>query len=95
MKEGPAYNTTKRWMKLSFVFGWLVIFLIIGGGLRGSREAVELAGIVVPSMILLIAAMLGIHRYTGSMDFRAMQDAIPSTVPSPYDARAQPSGEVQ
>jgi hypothetical protein len=95
MKDGPAYNTTKRWMKLSFIFGWLVIFLIILGGLRGSREAVELAGIVVPSMILLIAAMLGIHRYTGSMDFRAMQDAIPSPLPSPYEARDQPPGEAQ
>ncbi len=92
--RGPTYNTTKRQMRLSFLFGWLVIFLLVAGGLYGSREAVDLAAIVVPSMILLIAATLGIHRYTGSLDFRAMYDRAPANTP-PYDARDQPAGEVQ
>lgn len=95
MKDGPAYNTTKRQIWFSFTLGWLVILLLVVGGLRGSREAVDLAGITIPSMILLIAAMLGIHRYTGSMDFRAMRDQAPSGMEPPYRARDEPTGEVQ
>lgn len=97
MTERPSYTTSKRQLWLSFVFGWLVIFLIVWGGLSGVREAVDLAGIVVPSMIALIAALLGIHRWTGSLDFKAAQERLAdeATTKPPYDARAQPEGEVQ
>jgi len=94
----PAYSTTKLWMRWTFILSWLVVVMLIAGGLAGSREAVDLAGIAMPSMVFLIAAMLGIHRYTGSLDFAATQEALkvqPST--PPYDARDQPiaPGDVQ
>lgn len=94
MTQRPAYRTTRLQLGTSFLLAWGVILLIVIGGLRGSREAVDLAGITLPSMILLIAALLGIHRYTGSMDFRTMQERVPPTLP-PYGARDQPEGEVQ
>lgn len=94
MTKRPAYRTTRLQLGASFFLAWAVILLIVIGGLRGSREAVDLAGITLPSMILLIAALLGIHRYTGSMDFRTMQESVPPSIP-PYGARDQPAGEVQ
>lgn len=68
----PAYSLTRQAFWLSFVLAWLVILGIVGFGLLGSRNAVELAAIVVPSMILLIAALLGIHRFSGALDMRSM-----------------------
>jgi hypothetical protein len=92
--DRPSYSTTKRQIWFSFAFAWLVIFVIAGGGVAGVSEAVDLANIVVPSMVMLIAALLGIHRVTGSMDFRAAQEraAEDPAVTPPYDARAQPGG---
>lgn len=86
----PAYSSTKRWMTWTFILSWFVVLLLITGGLTGSDHAVELAGIAMPSMVFLIAAMLGIHRYTGSLDFAASQSRLPSTDP-PYNARDEPT----
>jgi len=86
----PSYGTTKRWMGWTFVLSWLVVVTLIAGGLTGSREAVDLAGIAMPSMVFLIAAMLGIHRYTGSLDFRASQErdgSFPPLVADPEGDR--------
>ncbi len=94
MSERPTYRTTKRQIWLSFAFAWLVIFVIVAAGVTGSTEAVNLAGIIVPSLVLLIAALLGIHRYTGSLDFQAAQERAAEEPPAdpPYDARDQPGG---
>lgn len=80
----PSYGTSKKALWISSALAWMTIFLLIAGGLAGRQQAVELAGIIVPSMVFLIAAMLGIHRFSGSMDFRAAQgrQAEPACVPS-------------
>jgi hypothetical protein len=77
----PAYSTSKRALWLSSALAWLVIIALVWGALNGEREAVAMASIVVPSMVLLIAAMLGIHRAFGSMDMRTMRSAPPRGSP--------------
>lgn len=91
MATKPSYGTSKKALWLSSALAWATIFLLVAGGLAGVPEAVALANITVPSMIVLIAAMLGIHRFSGSLDFRAMQHRIPEP-PSmpPYRARDEP-----
>jgi hypothetical protein len=51
---------------------WGIIYLIVIGGLKGSAESVALANIVVPSLVMMIVSMLGLHRAFGSMDMRTM-----------------------
>ncbi|MDX3977168.1 NAD(P)+ transhydrogenase beta chain [Shinella sp.] len=80
--EKPSYSTSKRHLLYSSVLPWTVILLCAIGALMGKPEAVAFGTIAVPSMVALIAAMLGIHRISGSMDFRA------SNLP-----RDQPGGE--
>ncbi|MFT4162842.1 NAD(P)+ transhydrogenase beta chain [Shinella sp.] len=94
MSERPTYRTTKKQIAYSTACAWAIILMITAGALFGIREAVDLASIVVPSMVMLIAGLVGIHRVTGSMDYRAAQEAEPegSTTSPPYDARAQPEG---
>jgi hypothetical protein len=79
-KSGPGYEMTRQIMWPSFFLSWLVILAIVAGGLFGQSQAVDLANIVVPSMVALIAALLGIHRWTGSRDFRALH-ALPREPP--------------
>lgn len=68
----PSYSTSKRALWLSSGLAWAVILSLVAGALAGQREAVAMASIVVPSMVLLIASMLGLHRFFGSMDMRTM-----------------------
>lgn len=70
--DKPSYSTSKRALWLSSALAWLVILALVAGALAGQREAVAMASIVVPSMVLLIAAMLGLHRFFGSMDMRTI-----------------------
>ncbi|MCZ7933538.1 NAD(P)+ transhydrogenase beta chain [Agrobacterium leguminum] len=88
----PSYRTSKAQLWFSFWFAWSVIVGIVWAGLDGSENAVALANIVIPSMILLIAAMLGIHRFAGAMDFANAQRAD-SVLPSspPYNPRDVPA----
>lgn len=92
MSERPTYRTTKRQIACSTACAWAVILMITAGAMFGIREAVDLASIVVPSMVLLISGLVGIHRLTGSMDYRAAQEAEPagSAASLPCDARAEP-----
>ncbi|TAV99974.1 NAD(P)+ transhydrogenase beta chain [Rhizobium ruizarguesonis] len=85
----PGYTLSRRQLWFSFWLAWLTIGAIVACGLMGAASAVELAPIVIPSMIMLIAAMLGIHRFAGAMDYRS------SFVPGPDDARADRQGESQ
>ena len=78
----PSYSTSKRHLLYSSVLAWSVILICAIGAVMGRSEAVAFGTIAVPSMVALIAAMLGIHRISGSMDFRA------SNLP-----RDQPPGE--
>ncbi|MGO8313452.1 NAD(P)+ transhydrogenase beta chain [Rhizobium ruizarguesonis] len=85
----PGYTLSRRQLWCSFWLAWLTIGAIVACGLMGAPSAVELAPIVIPSMIMLIAAMLGIHRFAGAMDYRS------SFVPGPDDPRADRQGEIQ
>lgn len=74
-QQRPTYSTSKRAMWLSGACAWAAIFAIIFGALRGSAESVALAPIVIPSMVMLIVALLGVHRAFGSLDMRTMVSA--------------------
>ncbi|MDQ1185397.1 NAD(P)+ transhydrogenase beta chain [Agrobacterium larrymoorei] len=89
----PTYRMSKRQIWLSFWLAWAVILYLIWRGANGSDQAVSLAGTVVPSMMLLIAALLGIHRFAGSMDFAAVQNSASPVQPLPlgFDARDDPN----
>lgn len=89
----PRYSTSRRQLWLSFWFGWATIIAIVASGLTGSPRAVELAPVVIPSMMLLIAAMLGIHRFSGSLDFAASSAANASALPNSYNPRDDPAGD--
>lgn len=87
----PSYGTSKRYLWGSFWASWGAIYLLIMGALLGSTEAVGMSTLVIPSLLTLIAAMLGVHRHYGSKDFEAAANAdapLPST--APYLPRDQP-----
>lgn len=88
----PSYRTSRRQLWISFWFGWSVILAIVVAALVGSDKAVELAPVIIPSMILLIAAMLGIHRFSGSLDFAASASNPFPMAPS-YNPRDEPSNQ--
>lgn len=91
--QKPRYSLTRQAFWVSFVFAWFTILVIVVGGLAGRPQAVELAGLTIPSMVILIASLLGIHRAFGSADFRAAANAVADN--PPYDPRADPAGEQQ
>lgn len=70
----PTYSTTKRALWLNCILAWAVIILLAAGAVYGSEQAVALANIALPSMVVLIGGTLGIHRHYGSRDFAASQD---------------------
>lgn len=87
----PTYGTSKRYLWGSFWAAWGGVYLLITGALFGSTEAVGMATLAIPSLLTLIATMLGVHRHYGSKDFEAT--AIAETVPSstsPYNAQDDP-----
>lgn len=86
----PSYSTTRAWMRWSFILGWALIWTLMIAGLMGNGRAIELAPIVIPSAFLQIAALLGIHRVTGSMDFAAASSAPPLPEPPPYRPHDSP-----
>lgn len=90
----PTYGTSKRYLWGSFWASWGVVYLLCFGALLGSEEATGMATIAIPSLLTLIAAMLGVHRHYGSKDFEATA-AAENDVPSvpPYNSRADPAGE--
>jgi hypothetical protein len=67
----PAYSTSKQAIRLNTVAAWTVI-LGLGAGAVHEGKSVEFGTIALPSMVFLIAALHGIHRYTGSMDMRTI-----------------------
>lgn len=67
----PSYAVSRRYLWWSFWFAWGVIILLVAGGLTGSEKVVDLADIVVPSMVFIVVCNLGVHRGFGSIDFWA------------------------
>ncbi len=92
----PSYSLTRRQLWASFWLAWLANgFILVGAIVYHSAEAVALAPTITPSTFLLIASMLGIHRFAGAQDFRAAAEL--ASTPPPYNPRDEPnaSGEVQ
>lgn len=71
--EKPSYGTSKKHLWLSSSMAWLVILVLAAGAVMGSEQAVSFGTVAVPSMVALIAALLGIHRGFGSVDMKTMQ----------------------
>lgn len=82
MIEKPSYSTSKRSIWLNTIAAWTVIILLAIGAVTSER-AVEFGTIALPSMVLLIAALNGIHRYTGSMDMKTMAETPATPEPQP------------
>jgi len=72
----PSYSLTRQAFWVSFVLAWgLVLWIVYAAIHRGSAEAVSLANIVIPSMVMMVAALLGIHRAFGAVDMRTLAAA--------------------
>lgn len=69
--QKPSYSTTKRTLWLSSAMAWLVI-LILAVGAATAGQAVEFGTVAVPSMVMIILGVLGIHRGFGSVDMHLM-----------------------
>jgi len=84
MLRKPAYRLSRLAFWWSFVLAWGVILAIVAGALAGWHDAVAIGGITIPSMVIMIAALLGIHRAFGAMDLRAITAvAGPDTIIDP------------
>lgn len=86
----PERTYTKRMTVANVAAAWLAI----GAGMAMGRD---LAGIVVPLMVTLIAALLGVYQTIGHFDLRALADTNRSAAPVRRErtnrARDKPEGE--
>lgn len=73
----PTYTLTRSAFWMSFWFTWGFLAALLVGALCGLPQAVPLAGIAFPSLVTLLAALLGIHRLFGSQDLRT-QASLPA-----------------
>lgn len=71
----PGYTLTRSAFWISFFLAWAVILTLLCAALGGNAAAIPLASTYVPSMVLMVAGVLGIHRAFGALDFRAQQAA--------------------
>ncbi|MBB4955349.1 hypothetical protein H4S14_003385 [Agrobacterium vitis] len=69
-----SYRTTKLTLWLSSAMAWMVILILAVGAARAG-QAVEFGTIAVPSMVMIILGVLGIHRGFGSVDMHLMTRA--------------------
>lgn len=91
--EKPSYSTSKRALWLSSFMAWAVILVLAVGAAIGGK-AVEFGTIAIPSMVALIAGLLGIHRGFGSLDYRAAAKAdVPAETKPAAEAPAAPAGD--
>jgi hypothetical protein len=70
--QKPAYSTSKTAMWISGLCAWALVFIVVVSGVMGSAGALGLAPIVIPAMVALIVALLGVHRAFGSIDMRTI-----------------------
>lgn len=71
--EKPSYTTSKRQLWLNSIMAWAVIIILACGSVAGSEQAVAFGTVALPSMVVLIGGMLGIHRHYGSRDMAIMK----------------------
>ncbi len=77
----PKYTLSRKAFWLSFWFAWITIWAVLYGAARDHLQIVALAPIVIPSMIALIVALLGVHRAFGSIDLRSIA-GTPAVLPA-------------
>lgn len=70
--QKPSYSTSKTAMWISGACAWSLVFIVVVGGVGGSTGALALAPTVIPAMVALIVALLGVHRAFGSLDMRTI-----------------------
>lgn len=70
--QKPSYSTSKTAMWVSGLCAWTLVFIVVVGGVMGSAGALALAPTIVPAMVALIVALLGVHRAFGSLDMRTI-----------------------
>jgi hypothetical protein len=70
--QKPSYSTSKSAMWISGACAWVLVFIVVVGGVGGSAGALALAPTIVPAMVALIVALLGVHRAFGSIDMRTI-----------------------
>lgn len=76
MTERPQYRTSKLAMWFCGGFAWSVIInIVVAGTWFDRRGAIEMAGLVIPSMVAMVIGLLGIHRGFGALDYRAKHRA--------------------
>ena len=84
-----AYRLSKRAFWLSFWFSWVVAFILLFAGLFGPEDiraqAATMAPIYMPSMVLVILGVLGIHRLSGSSDLRSQLEYRSAEAPEGED----------
>lgn len=73
--QKPSYSTTKLSLWISSALAWAVIFILVVASIAGSQEAVALVPAIVPLMVGIIVALLGVHRGFGSLDMYTMSKA--------------------
>jgi hypothetical protein len=93
MMQKPTYRTSKRALWLSSALAWLVILILAIGAARGSDQAVAFANIAVPSMVVLILGILGIHRGGGSLDMYTLHKYNARDQPDAQDPAGSPGGQ--
>jgi hypothetical protein len=81
--QKPSYSTSRRFLWLNLGGAWLVILGLAAGAVTGEAQAVSMATVVVPSMVALICGLLGVHRFAGAMDLRALMGADAAKAASP------------
>ncbi|MGL5447459.1 MAG: NAD(P)+ transhydrogenase beta chain [Rhabdaerophilum sp.] len=91
--EKPSYSTTKTAMWISGFCAWALVFIVVVGGVGGSTGALALAPTVIPAMVALIVALLGVHRAFGSIDMRTIagQNRAPRKRREPPEPREEPA----
>lgn len=70
--QKPSYSTSKTALWVSGACAWALVFIVVVAGVMGSGGALALAPTVIPSMVALIVALLGVHRAFGSIDMRTI-----------------------
>lgn len=66
LPEKPTRSFTKQMTTVNVVFAWVAIAAAIALGR-------EMADLIVPMMVVLIASLLGIYQGVGHFDLRAMR----------------------
>ncbi|MBB4122932.1 NAD(P)+ transhydrogenase beta chain [Martelella radicis] len=77
MIRKPQYKSSKLYIGASLGCAWLVIFVIVVAAVQTPNGTMTLITTVIPTMVGVILALLGIHRGFGSLDMRTIAKSPP------------------